>query len=111
LNEFLDGCSGRIAGVGTTAFVRDYVGSVLYRSALDVREVLRAASAQALPLLGNVDEYDDTVFNALQLHVISGELDQIARESETLSLQLQELQRMVARVQERPHRYLVFNGD
>lgn len=84
---------------------------MLQQGSLDMRGVLRAASAQALPLLGNVDEYDDTVFNALQLRVISGELDQIARASEALGPQVQELQHLMARVREHPHRYLIFNGD
>jgi len=97
--------------VGTTAHVRDYTGSVLCWGALDMRDLLRAANGQALPLLGNVDEYDDTVFNRQQLRVVIGELDQIARTSSGLDPQLQELDGMVARVQERPHRYLVFNGD
>lgn len=102
---------GRIVGVGTTALVRDYGGSVLHQGKLDMRGVLRVASAQALPLLGNVDEYDDTVFNSLQLRVISGELDQIDRTSGALDAQLGELEHMMARVREHPHRYLVFNGD
>nr|WP_146177685.1 hypothetical protein [Sphaerisporangium cinnabarinum] len=97
--------------MGTTALVRDYRGTVLILGNLDLRAVLRVARGQGLPFLGNVDEHDDTVFNGHQLRLVADELEQITRTSPGLEPELQELTGMVELVDERPHRYLVFNGD
>jgi hypothetical protein len=97
--------------VGTTALVRDYRGSVLSGGNLDLRGIFRAAAGQGLPFLGNVDEYDDTVFNRHQLRMVADELDQLARTTTVLESELQELRELVAQADQRPHRYLVLNGD
>ncbi len=91
--------------------MRDYRGSVLSLGNLDLGGILRVATGQGLPFLGNVDEYDDTVFNRHQLRLVADELEQIARTSPGLERGLHELKEMVELVAERPHRYLVFNGD
>jgi hypothetical protein len=73
--------------------------------------LLRAARERTLPFLGNVDEFDDTVFNRLQLRVVGEELEQISRTSTDLGPEVREVQTLAALAGERPHRYLVFNGD
>ena len=75
-----------------------------------MRDLLDCARQVHLPLLGLVDEYDDTVFNGMQVSVIVGELGTLAGDG-VLTQALEELMIMAAVVQERPHRYLVFNGD
>lgn len=96
--------------MGTTAYVRDFRGIVLDRGSRDLHHLLAAARAMKLPFLGHVDEYDDTVFNRLQLSVLIEEIDHI-RLNEGESHALEELARLVSDVRERPHRYLVFSGD
>lgn len=97
--------------MGTTAYVRNHSGTVLRRGRLEMRELLRAARGQSLPFLGDVDEYDDTVFNRRQLRAVGDELVQIVRTTDDLDSEVRELQGLSALAEERPHRYLVFCGD
>lgn len=96
--------------MGTTVFVRDFRGQVLKRGSLDMRALIQAARGMRLPLLGHVDEYDDTVFNRHQLVVVSEECVAL-RDAGSSGAALEELARLADFVRERPHRYLVFNGD
>ncbi|MCL1869353.1 MAG: hypothetical protein FWF90_02940 [Promicromonosporaceae bacterium] len=97
--------------MGTTAYVREYGGTVLLRGQLEMTGLVRSANRLALPFLGNVDEFDDTIFNRLQLRVVGAELDEISRTSSDFGAEVRELEDLVSLVQERPHRFLVFNGD
>lgn len=63
-------------------------------------------------MLGCVDKYDDTVFNRTQVSHIRGELlhlHELCEADEAAALS--ELVKLLDVVSERPHRYLVFNGD
>ena len=72
----------------------------------------RRASDLALPMLGHVDEYDDTVFNRAQMRAVTPELTALADESSlNLAEAASDLLSLAAQVERRPHRYLVFNGD
>jgi len=84
---------------------------VLLRGQLEMTGLVRSANRLALPFLGNVDEFDDTIFNRLQLRVVGAELDEISRTSSDFGAEVRELEDLVSLVQERPHRFLVFNGD
>lgn len=97
--------------MGTTTYVRDYSGTVLQWGQLEMGKLLRAARVQAMPFLGSADEYDDTVFNRLQLRAVADELKQIRRTSNDLGPEVRELEVLAALADERPHRFLVFNGD
>lgn len=65
-----------------------------------------------LPLLGSVDQHDDTRFNRMQVGLVLSELKALA---EVLSgenvVALGELITLAELVRERPHRYLLFVGD
>jgi hypothetical protein len=96
--------------MGTTVYVRDFRGAVLQRGVVDMQDLLDRARQAHLPLLGIVDEYDDTIFNGMQVSVVVRELGALAGD-DALKPALEELEAMAGVVQERPHRYLVFNGD
>lgn len=96
--------------MGTTVYVRDFRGKLLQRGATDMGRLLVAARQARLPLLGSVDEYDDTVFNRSQVALVLEELDRLEL-SANLEHARAELISMAVGVQQRPHRYLVFNGD
>ncbi|MFJ5530566.1 hypothetical protein [Streptomyces sp. NPDC093261] len=93
--------------------VRTYTGEVLATSVHpSIGAVCESARKQGLVMLGCVDKYDDTVFNRNQVSHIRGEVAQlrelcVADEMEALS----ELTELLEVVSERPHRYLLFNGD
>ena len=60
--------------------------------------------------MANVDEYDDTVFNGRQAAVVADELHELSHRGLGGPV-AEEVLQMIRRTQERPHRYLVFNGD
>ncbi|NRQ32618.1 hypothetical protein HII36_12330 [Nonomuraea sp. NN258] len=96
-----------------TVYVREFGGAVIERCVSDVRftGVLDLAADAGLSYLGKVDPYDDTVFNRTQAQTLVKELDVIRRMRGEDSLDILELRRLLAIVDERPHRYLVFDGD
>ncbi|GEL98528.1 hypothetical protein CTE05_20750 [Cellulomonas terrae] len=96
--------------MGMTAHVRDFRGEILDRGGRDVRELVDAARRAGLPFLANVDEYDDTVFNRMQAAVVADELHELSHRGLGGPI-FDEVLQMIGRTQERPHRYLVFNGD
>ena len=96
--------------MGTTVHVRDFRGELLQRGSAEMGGLLAAARQARLPLLGSVDEYDDTVFNRSQVALVLEELDRLELSAD-LEHARSELISMAVRVQQRPHRYLVFNGD
>lgn len=96
--------------MGTTAYVRDFQGKLLQLGATEMGGLLGAARQARLPLLGSVDEYDDTVFNRSQVALVLEELERLELTAD-LEHARSELVSMAVRVQQRPHRYLVFNGD
>ena len=96
--------------MGTTVYVRDFRGNLLQRGATEMGGLLAAARQACLPLLGSVDEYDDTVFNRSQVALVLEELDRLELSAD-LEHARSELILMAGGVQQRPHRYLVFNGD
>lgn len=93
--------------------VRTYTGEVLATSVHPaIGAVCESARKRGLVMLGYVDKYDDTVFNRTQVTHIREELVQLrehcaADETEALA----ELTKLIDMVAERPHRYLLFNGD
>lgn len=65
-----------------------------------------------LPMLGCVDPYDDTVFNRSQMRLVVPELRRIAEEAPDDEAQAaQEIIELTSRIERKPHRYLLFNGD
>jgi hypothetical protein len=96
--------------MGITVEIRAFRGEILDRGGQDVHQLVDAARLAGMPFLANVDEYDDTVFNRLQLSVVVDEI----RELSSRGLggpAVEEVTRMIEKVRARPHRYLVFNGD
>ncbi|MER6025614.1 hypothetical protein [Streptomyces sp. NPDC001851] len=93
--------------------VRTYTGEVLATSAHPaIGAICESARKRGLVMLGCVDKYDDTVFNRTQVSHLREELVQLrehcaADETEALA----ELAKLMDVVSERPHRYLLFNGD
>ena len=65
-----------------------------------------------MSMLGHVDPYDDTVFNRTQMRAVTPELEALAAGSPPEVAQAaSDVLALVAQVDEKPHRYLVFNGD
>ncbi|MCT9112668.1 hypothetical protein ACFWD7_57970 [Streptomyces mirabilis] len=93
--------------------VRTYTGEVLATSLHPaIGAICESARKRGLVMLGCVDKYDDTVFNRTQVSHIRGELvrlRELCDADETVALS--ELVKLLDVVSERPHRYLVFNGD
>ena len=96
--------------MGTVSEVRDFRGGILRQGVIEMSELLAAARQARLPFLGCVDEYDNTVFNQLQAAVVREELARI-ESFPGLESAVAEVRSMIDEVQQRPHRYLVFNGD
>jgi hypothetical protein len=65
-----------------------------------------------LPLLGCVDPFDDTVFNQSQMRLVVPELRRLAEEASVGERRAaQEILVLTGRIERKPHRYLLFNGD
>ena len=97
--------------MGVTIYVEDYSGEVLLRDSLDMRGLLEAAEERGLPLLASVDVYDDTRFNRRQSTRLAHELGALAGRQDELAEAIASLKAAIDVVGERPHRYLMFNGD
>lgn len=46
---------------------------------LSLGEIIRAARQMGMPMLGNVDQHDDTRFNRMQARIVSSEFVKLAR--------------------------------
>lgn len=97
--------------MGVTIYVKDYLGETLLFGSSDMRCVLAAAENRGLPFLASVDVNDDTTFNRKQSARLAEELDLLSGGQEGLAAAISSLQAAIDVVGERPHRYLVFNGD
>lgn len=95
-----------------SAVVGDLQLTILYRGELDLTALVEATSGPAFPLLGGVDEYGLTIFNALQVAQV---LDEAATAGATstgeLAQLIAELRSATDVVLAGPHRYLVFIGN
>ena len=77
-----------------------------------MNRLVERARASGFPMLGNVDEYDDTKFNRLQVEVLIRELAVFTKgEDRQVAGAAEELTAMAQLVLEKPHRYLLFIGD
>lgn len=65
-----------------------------------------------MPMLGNVDPYDDTRFSRMQVAVIIYELRNLVEtwQGDVVNA-AEELPALAQIVFVKPHRYLIFNGD
>jgi hypothetical protein len=99
--------------VALTVLVRTYTGEVISTSThRAIGSLCELAQERGLSLLGNIDKYDDTVFNRQQVARIRVELDELRgfggdEKDEAIG----EIAHLVDIVVEKPHRYLFFNGD
>ncbi|HEX2772414.1 MAG TPA: hypothetical protein VHN18_08310 [Micromonosporaceae bacterium] len=79
-------------------------------SGTEINELCRRANGAGLPMLGYVDEYDDTYFNRSQMRLLIPELEQLARSAPpaeaNMATQLLELARRVS-----THDQMIFAGD
>ncbi|GFE16778.1 hypothetical protein Sgleb_48250 [Streptomyces glebosus] len=99
--------------MGISVQVRTFTGAVEATCVHSAFAVLcgRAVSKN-LPLLGFVDPYDDSVFNRSQLRGLVPELRALAEDAAAEEAEaVQEILALVAQVERKAHRYLVFNGD
>jgi hypothetical protein len=63
-------------------------------------------------MLGNVDPYDDTVFNRSQIPAVLAEIESLKQASTPANAEVAaELTDLITLTSAQPHRYLVFNGD
>jgi len=77
-----------------------------------IARLCRRAADLALPLLGCVDPFDDTVFNRAQLSLLLPELARLSAAAPPDEADAAyEITRLARHLQQRPHRYLVFAGD
>lgn len=78
----------------------------------DLNRLVEFAQSLKLPMLGNVDPYDDTRFNRMQMSLVVPELRMLADSApEGAAGAAQELLALTELVDAKPHRYLVFIGD
>ncbi|MFB9460912.1 hypothetical protein [Streptomyces antimycoticus] len=96
-----------------SVIIRSYTGTIEATCCHPALDALCHQAAQAgLPGIGNVDKYDDTVFNRSQLRLVIPELTQLSLSTPALVAEAAEAVLELARTIERlSHRYLVFNGD
>jgi hypothetical protein len=77
-----------------------------------LERLVEEAVIAGMPMLGNVDLYDDTRFNRLQVKLVVRELDDLLKGGRgDVAVAAQELRDMTQLVLAKPHRYLVFIGD
>jgi hypothetical protein len=78
----------------------------------DIKRLVEFARAAGLQFLGNVDPYDETRFNRMQVEIIMPELKFVLDStSGGVADAARELISMGDLVDRKPHRYLVFIGD
>jgi hypothetical protein len=70
------------------------------------------ASRLEMPMIGCIDPYDDTVFNRSQMRLVVPELRRLAEEAPDGEAQAAlDIIGLTSRIDRKPHRYLLFNGD
>ncbi|MEU8611133.1 hypothetical protein AB0C29_24415 [Actinoplanes sp. NPDC048791] len=76
----------------------------------EINRLCERAAAAGMPMLGYVDEYDDTYFNLSQMRLVIPELEQLAGSASPdesgMAQQLLALARMVSM-----HDHMIFIGD
>jgi hypothetical protein len=93
--------------------VEDYSGELI-ASCLhgSLNALCRLAHRLEMPMLGYVDEYDDTTFNRRQMILVRAELESLRGAASTREQDaVAELVSLIDLVELKPHRYLVFSGD
>jgi hypothetical protein len=107
--------SGRttVFGMAISVAVRSQGGEVeqtCTHLALDM--LCERARELDLPMLGLVDDCDDTVFNRSQMRLVVAELRRLAEETPGRPAEAaRRVLDLTTQVERRPQRYLVFNGD
>jgi hypothetical protein len=99
--------------VAMSVLVKTFTGDRLASSQnVNLNKLIRSARRSDLPLLGDVDHYDTTVFNQSQMPRLQRELEWLLPRVE-LDEQgaISALLELAVLVGDKPHRYLVFNGD
>ncbi len=96
-----------------SVLVRTYTGEILARSVHRAHgQLCSSARKEGLPLLADVDPYDDTIFNSLQVKRLAAELESLRQSVSTPEDEaISEVVELIELVLVKPHRYLVFNGD
>lgn len=99
--------------MSVSVLVRTFTGNILQSTTVPlVKEMCTLAREMDLPLLGGVDPYDNTIFNGLQVAGVQRELQTLRlRGPEEFEEVIDEINRLIGLVTQKPHRYLVFNGD
>ncbi|MFJ9618844.1 hypothetical protein [Streptomyces noursei] len=99
--------------MGMSVIIRSYTGTIEATCCHPALDALCQQATQAgFPGIGNVDKYDDTVFNRSQMRLVIPELTQLSLSVPTPVAEAAEEVLAMARTIERlSHRYLVFNGD
>lgn len=93
--------------------VQTYTGETLAICTHPAVDALcRRAESLALPMLGYVDRYDDTLFNRSQMRLLVPELKSLldsgsAAEAEAVT----QLLALTELLEHKPHRFLMFVGD
>lgn len=78
-----------------------------------LNELVKLAREMQMPMLGNVDRYDDTRFNRMQMKLVCSELHELVSQSSPGGVldAARELLAMAELVRAKAHRYLIFVGD
>ncbi len=77
-----------------------------------LNELIEFAQAADLPMMGNVDPYDDTRFNQMQMRLVIPELRRLAEVAPDAAADAaRELLPIAELVSAKAHRYLEFIGD
>ena len=77
-----------------------------------LNDLIRFARASGLPMIGNVDPYDDTRFNQMQMQLVIPELRGLAEAAPSAAAEAAgELVPIAELVRAGAHRYLEFIGD
>jgi hypothetical protein len=78
-----------------------------------IESILPAPRDPAFPLLGNLDPYDDTIFNGWQAELLTQELGRLDVEPNDLERResIRRLRDLCASCERMPHRRLRFVGD
>ncbi|MFJ4910663.1 hypothetical protein ACIQCR_34860 [Streptomyces sp. NPDC093249] len=95
-----------------SVIIRSYTGTIEATCCHPALDALCEQAAQAgLPGIGNVDKYDDTVFNRSQMRLVIPELTQLSLSTTPVAEAAEEVLALARTIERKNHRYLVFNGD
>lgn len=77
-----------------------------------LNELIEFAQAAGIPMIGNVDPYDDTRFNQMQMRIVIPELRRLSEVAPDAAADAaRELLSIAELVSAKAHRYLEFIGD